>query len=94
MTRRIRVEIVRAGADRLEVRRLELAEESTVRDALEASGIAARCPRVDLAHAGIFGRVVSLDTRLADGDRVEIYRPLRADPRQARRHRASRPGRR
>jgi putative ubiquitin-RnfH superfamily antitoxin RatB of RatAB toxin-antitoxin module len=39
---------------------------------------------------GIYGRRVTLDTKLADGDRVEIYRPLRADPKEARRQRARR----
>lgn len=78
----LRVEVVRAWPDRLERRELELEEGATVRTALAAAGLPA-------PHgAGIFGRRVPLDARLADGDRVEIYRPLRADPKEARRRRA------
>lgn len=80
----LRVEIIRALPEGAEVHELELEAGATVRGALAAAGIAA-------PHgAGIHGRRVALDTRLADGDRVEIYRPLRADPKEARRQRARR----
>jgi putative ubiquitin-RnfH superfamily antitoxin RatB of RatAB toxin-antitoxin module len=80
----LRVEIIRALPDGAEMHELELEAGATVRGALAAAGIAA-------PHgAGIHGRRVALDTRLADGDRVEIYRPLRADPKEARRQRARR----
>jgi putative ubiquitin-RnfH superfamily antitoxin RatB of RatAB toxin-antitoxin module len=79
---RLRVEVVRARPGQAQTRALELAEGSTVRDALAAADMAA-------PHgAGIHGRRVRLDTRLADGDRVEIYRPLSVDPKEARRRRA------
>jgi putative ubiquitin-RnfH superfamily antitoxin RatB of RatAB toxin-antitoxin module len=79
---RLRVEVVRAWPERPDLRVLELEEGATVRSALAAAGLQA-------PHgAGIYGRRVALDTRLADGDRVEIYRPLRADPKEARRQRA------
>jgi putative ubiquitin-RnfH superfamily antitoxin RatB of RatAB toxin-antitoxin module len=79
---RLRVEVVRAQPERAELRELELEEGATVRDALEAVGMAA-------PHgAGIHGRRAPLDTKLADGDRVEIYRVLRVDPKAARRRRA------
>jgi putative ubiquitin-RnfH superfamily antitoxin RatB of RatAB toxin-antitoxin module len=80
----LRVEIIRALPDGAEMHELELEAGATVRGALAAAGIAA-------PHgAGIHGRRVALDTRLADGDRVEIYRPLRAEPKEARRQRARR----
>lgn len=81
---RLRVELVDArpgGARRV---RLELEEGATVRAALEAAGW-------DPPGAiGVHGQPVALDARLADGDRVEVYRPLRVDPKQARRQRALR----
>jgi putative ubiquitin-RnfH superfamily antitoxin RatB of RatAB toxin-antitoxin module len=78
----LRVEVVRAWPARLERRALVLEEGATVCTALAAAGMPA-------PHgAGIFGRRVPLDTRLIDGDRVEVYRPLRADPKEARRRRA------
>lgn len=79
---RLRIEVVRAWPDRLERRELELEEGATVRAALAAARMAA--PQ----GAGVFGRRVSLDAALADGDRVEVYRALRADPKEARRRRA------
>ena len=74
---------------------LEMAEGTTARQAVERSGILRRFPEIDLARAGlgIFGRAVSPDTPLRDGDRVEIYRPLIADPKLARRTRAKQPSR-
>jgi putative ubiquitin-RnfH superfamily antitoxin RatB of RatAB toxin-antitoxin module len=91
----LRVEIVYALRDRQVLLTLEVEEATTARQAVERSGILQRFPEIDLARAdlGIFGRVVSPDTPLRDGDRVEIYRPLIADPKQARRTRATRPPR-
>ena len=59
-----------------------VAEQATVRDAIEASGIVRAFPHLDLStqKVGIFGKPVSLDARLAAGQRVEIYRPITADP--------------
>jgi putative ubiquitin-RnfH superfamily antitoxin RatB of RatAB toxin-antitoxin module len=64
---------------------LNLSPGATVRDAVVASGFA-----VDLENGafGVFGRRVALDRALAEGDRVEIYRPLAMDPKEARRRRA------
>ena len=69
------------------LRELALAEGSTLRDALQASGI--MVPGVDLASCpvGVFGKKKAPDTVLRAGDRVEIYRPLVADPMDARRRR-------
>jgi len=92
----LRVEIVYALRDRQVLLALEVEGGTTARQAVERSGILQRFPEIDLARAGlgIFGRVVSPDTPLRDGDRVEIYRPLIADPKNARRERAQRAPRR
>ena len=62
--------------------RIEMPEESTVRDAIESSGILNKFPDIDLEtrDVGIFGKVAQLDTQLKPGDRVEIYRGITADP--------------
>ncbi|RRJ82914.1 RnfH family protein [Aestuariirhabdus litorea] len=62
--------------------RLELAEGATLTDAIEASAILERYPGIDLEQqrVGIFGKLAKLDTPLSEGDRVEIYRPIIADP--------------
>jgi uncharacterized protein len=77
-----------AAVTEIEVR---LATGATVADAIERSDIAARLPDVDIAGApvGIFGKRVRRDTTLGDGDRIELYRRLIADPKVARRRRAS-----
>lgn len=61
---------------------LDMPEDSTVRDAIEASGILRAYPSLDLAtqKVGIFGKLVALQARLEPGQRVEIYRPITADP--------------
>jgi uncharacterized protein len=68
---------------------LRLPAGATVRDALEASHIVERHPEIDLATArvGVYGRLKPLDAPLAEGDRVEIYRPLIVDPKVARQRR-------
>jgi hypothetical protein len=82
----LRIEVVHALPEAADAVSLRLPAGATVREALEKAG------RLDLARGkvGIFGRVVSLDARLTDGDRVEIYRPLAIDPKEARRRRAAR----
>jgi len=63
----------------------------TVVQAIEQSGILARFPDIDLAvnKLGVFGKLAKADTVLNPGDRVEIYRPLIADPKEARKKRAA-----
>ncbi len=65
-----------------------------VANMIAASGIEARFPRDDFGacQVGIWGRIAGRDSVLQDGDRVEIYRPLKRDPREARRERARTPG--
>jgi hypothetical protein len=62
----------------------------TVAEAIRRSGLLSLQPEIDLSRnkLGIFGRIVSTDTPVRDGDRIEIYRPLAAEPKEARRLRA------
>jgi uncharacterized protein len=71
---------------------LSLPSGSTVADAWQASGLAQRIAGVVASddNVGIFSRRCTLATALRDGDRVEIYRPLLADPKDLRRQRAAR----
>jgi putative ubiquitin-RnfH superfamily antitoxin RatB of RatAB toxin-antitoxin module len=61
---------------------VEVPEQATVRDAIEASGIMRAFPVLDLStqKVGVFGKTVALEARLEPGQRVEIYRPITADP--------------
>ncbi len=62
--------------------RMEVPDDSTVRDVIEHSGILKRFPEIDLENqkVGVFGKFTKLDAPIRDGDRVEIYRPITADP--------------
>jgi uncharacterized protein len=90
--RPITIEVVYALPHDQTVLTVELAAGSTVGQAIVNSGLALRYPDLDLSAAriGVYGRHVTTETILHDGDRVEVYRPLLADPKQARRRRASR----
>ncbi len=72
---------------------VSLSPDATVMDAITASGLLTQFPTLSLNHVGIFGQKVSLDTILNEGDRVEIYRPLPKDPKEARRARGQLPTR-
>ena len=87
----VRVEVVYALADVQVVLSVSVPAGATVAEAIEASGIRARRPEIDLTRQaiGIFGRQVSLERRLRQDDRIEIYRPLSADPKISRRRRAA-----
>ena len=87
----IDVEVVYALPQRQWVLKVRVPEGSTVAQAVEASGIAWRVPQVRLEGAsfGVFGEVRAADSVLRAGDRVEIYRPLVADPKEVRRERAA-----
>jgi len=86
----IRVEIVYATPERQELVSLEMCDGSTLADAIAESGLAEMFDnfKVDPSRVGIFGQKSTLDQVLRDGDRVEIYRPLIADPKEVRRQRA------
>ena len=86
----LKVEVVYALPRAHDAVTLNVAEGATVADAVRASGILERHPEIDLARnkLGLFGKVVAPATRLAPGDRVEIYRALAIDPKEVRRARA------
>jgi len=85
----MRVEVIYALAQKQERVLLDLPSGSTLQDALEASGLLQRLPQIELGGVGIWGRPVTAETRLRERDRVEIYRPLIADPKELRRERAA-----
>jgi len=66
-------------------------EGATVREAIEKSGVLVRFPEIDLGvnKVGVFSQTVPLEEPLRAHDRVEIYRPLQTDPREARRRAAA-----
>ena len=87
----MRVEVVYALAAAQDIVVLELAEGAIARQAIEASGLLARHGlNAGKLTLGIAGRRVAPEQRLREGDRVEILRPLAADPNEARRRRARR----
>lgn len=91
MTERIDVEVSYALPRMQDLLKVSLPAGATVRDAIEASGILAKHPEIDLDgpnKVGVFAKLVRLDTALRDRDRVEIYRPLIADPKAVRKKRA------
>jgi putative ubiquitin-RnfH superfamily antitoxin RatB of RatAB toxin-antitoxin module len=71
---------------------VELPEGATVRDAVLASGWSQACPGTEPGDLGIWGRRCAPDVAVRDGDRVEVYRPLRVDPKRARRERFRKQG--
>ena len=90
MAETIYVEVAYADPQRQFLRSVEVVAGSTVADAIAASGILAQLPGFVPVGIGIFGRTVAPDARLREGDRVELYRSLRIDPKQARRNRVRR----
>ena len=86
----IRVEVVLAFEERADVSSLTLPAGTTAAEAVEACGVLARNPEAAGGQLGVFGKVVAGTRPLADGDRVEVYRRLAEDPKEARRRRAKR----
>ena len=86
---RIQVSVVYADATVHIVRQVEVATNSTVRDAIAASAILdALAPGSEPAAIGVFGVIVKPDAPVHAGDRIELYRLLRIDPKQSRRRRS------
>jgi len=87
-----RVEVAYATPARQEVIEVSVRPGATVEQVIRASGMLARFPEIDLTlqRVGIFGETARLRDAVRDGDRVEIYRPLVADPKEVRRKRAAR----
>jgi putative ubiquitin-RnfH superfamily antitoxin RatB of RatAB toxin-antitoxin module len=85
------VEVTYALEKKQTLLELEVDEGTTLKQAVELSGIIDTYPQIDLTKdkTGIFGKIAKLDTLLREKDRVEIYRPLIADPKQVRKERAA-----
>jgi putative ubiquitin-RnfH superfamily antitoxin RatB of RatAB toxin-antitoxin module len=88
---RVAVTVIYACAERQAVRHVELDGPLPLGAAVNASGLLEEFPEIDLARnrVGVFGKLAGLDTPLQDGDQVEIYRPLRGEPKESRRKRAA-----
>jgi uncharacterized protein len=88
----MKIEVCYALADRQELITLDLSEGSTALQAVEASGLLQKYPEIEpggLNKLGVFAKLVKADAVLRDRDRVEIYRPLIADPKEVRRQKAA-----
>jgi len=87
----IGVEVAYAEAERQYLRRLRLPAGSTIADALAAAQVEQELDfDARLLTVGIWSKAATRETVLQEGDRVELYRPLRADPKESRRRRAER----
>jgi len=87
----LEIEVAFAKPEEQVIVPLQLSEGATIEQAIKASGLLALFPEIDPTDikAGIFGQVYKLDQVLKQGDRVEIYRALIHDPKEARRQRAA-----
>jgi len=88
------VEVAYATPVRQEIIEVSVRPGTTVEQVIHESGMLARFPEIELTRqrVGIFGETARLQDAVHDGDRVEIYRPLLTDPKEARRTRATRRG--
>ena len=86
----LEIEIVYGLAGGQVLKSMTVAEGTTIREAVLQSSLEVEFPELDLQQAplGIFGKAVKDETALRDGDRIEVYRPLLIDPKEARRKRA------
>jgi putative ubiquitin-RnfH superfamily antitoxin RatB of RatAB toxin-antitoxin module len=89
-TNKIKIETVYALPHQQILLKYEVQVGSTIADALKLSGLLEKFPEIDLVKGkfGIFSKLSKLDTVLREQDRIEIYRPLIADPKEVRRKRA------
>ena len=89
--KRFRVEVAYARPDAQVIVPVEVGEGATLKDAIEKSGIMEKFPELDIdtMDVGIFGKLSKLGNALRPRDRVEIYRPLIADPKEVRKRRAA-----
>ena len=94
MSHKITVEVAYALPEKQYLQRVKLDERATVEEAIRASGLLELRSDIDLSQnkVGIYSRPVKLADVVSDGDRVEIYRPLIADPKELRRQRAEKAG--
>lgn len=91
MAEQISVQVCYALSQKQELVSVKLPEGATLQQALEASGLLTKYPEIDLKKNkfGIFAKLSKVDSVLRDKDRVEIYRPLIADPKEVRKQRAA-----
>ena len=91
MAEKINVEVIYALANQQDIARVSLPKGSTATQAIEASGLLVKHPEIDLKKnkIGVFAKLAKADTVLRDRDRIEIYRPLIADPKEVRKQRAA-----
>jgi hypothetical protein len=84
------IEVIYALPEEQQLLTLDVEQGTTVEQAIKLSGILEKYPEIDLENnkVGIFGKVTKIDEPLRDKDRIEIYRPLIADPKESRRKRA------
>ena len=87
----VEVEVAYAKPDEQVILTVQSASGLTVQQAIEKSGILRQFPEIEIGKnkVGVFGKVAKLDAPLQPGDRVEIYRPLIADPKAQRKKRAA-----
>lgn len=90
MSNIITIEVAYALPEKQSLLQLQVDAESTVEQAIDKSGIMTSHPEIDLSalKVGIWSKTCKLDASLKDGDRIEIYRPLIADPKEVRKRRA------
>lgn len=90
MSEKIKVEVVYAYPDKAFLKKMELDQPLSVQNVILQSGVLQKFTEIDLREnkVGIFSRPVKLTDLVEDGDRIEIYRPLIADPKEMRRKRA------
>ncbi len=91
MASTLRVQVSYACAAQEFLRELEVEEGTTIEQAIALSGVSEAAPEIDLTQqpVGLYGKKKPLDTVLRERDRIEIYRPLVADPKETRRRRAA-----
>ncbi len=91
MAETINVEVCYALSGKQELVKLSLTEGSSLQQAVEASGLLEKYPEIDLKKNkfGIWNKLSKVDSVLRDKDRIEIYRPLIADPKEVRKQRAA-----
>lgn len=85
------IEIIYALPDEQKLITLEVEQGCTIESAIQQSGILSQYPEIELTQqkVGIFSKVSKLDQKLREGDRIEIYRPLIADPKEVRKRKAA-----
>ena len=92
MNEKTQIEVAYATSEKQIILACEIDAGTAPRDAVRQSGIDRHFPQIDLENCdlGVFGKAIKADYELVEGDRIEIYRALIADPKEVRRQRAAR----